>query len=117
MIFLANENFPLPSVFLLRKAGYDITSVAVDNPSVSDVMVMQLAIHENRTILTFDRDYGELVFKHGHRPPAGVVYFRLKHFQPEQPGEMLLELIEKKQLSFDGQFTVFDEAAIRQRNI
>ena len=72
MIFLANENFPLPSVFLLRKAGYDITSVAVDNPSVSDVMVMQLAIHENRTILTFDRDYGELVFKHGHRPPAGV---------------------------------------------
>ena len=84
MKFLANENFPYPSIIKLRQAGYDITSISEDSPSVTDNEVMQRAINENRTILTFDRDYGELIFKHGYRPLSGVIYFRIFSYLPDE---------------------------------
>ncbi len=34
---------------------------------------MTIAINEERTILTFDRDYGELTFKHNYKPEKGVI--------------------------------------------
>lgn len=65
MKFLANENFPLPSINVLRSEGYDILNIAEVCPGISDVEVVQKAISENRAILTFDKDYGEIIFKHG----------------------------------------------------
>ncbi len=63
MKLLANENFPKASVLLLRSLGYDITSIGEDNPSISDQSVMEIATAEERIILTFDRDYGELIMQ------------------------------------------------------
>jgi len=53
---LANENFPLTSVNYLRVKGFNITAIGTNNPSISDEDVIDIAIRENRTILTFDRD-------------------------------------------------------------
>ncbi len=36
MQFLANENFPLPSVSYLRQAGYDVAAVIEDSPGAKD---------------------------------------------------------------------------------
>ncbi len=36
---------------------------------------MKIAIKEGRTIITYDSDYGELIFKHGYKPYAGVILF------------------------------------------
>ncbi|MCB0522791.1 MAG: DUF5615 family PIN-like protein [Saprospiraceae bacterium] len=109
--------FHCPVYRCCAKLALDVKSISEDKPSISDASVMEIAIRENRTILTFDRDYGELVFRRGHRPPAGVVYLRIQHFQPDYPGILLLDLINKQGLTFEGQFTVIDEAAIRQRSI
>jgi predicted nuclease of predicted toxin-antitoxin system len=35
---------------------------------ISDEEVIELSIRQNRIIITFDSDYGELVFKHGYKP-------------------------------------------------
>lgn len=115
--FLANENIPLASVYRLRKAGIDISSISLDAPSITDSEVMQIARDENRTIITFDRDYGELIYKHGFRPPAGVIYLRMQNYQPEQPAELLLKLLNNPNLKFEGLFTVADEKSVRQRKI
>ena len=64
MKLLANENFPLDSIRLLFQQGFDIKSIGIDYSGITDREVMQIAIKEQRTILTFDRDYGELIFKH-----------------------------------------------------
>ena len=76
MKLLANENFPKASVLLLWNLGYNITSIGEDNPSISDQSVMEIAINEERIILTFDRDYGELIYKHNYKPPQEVFYLR-----------------------------------------
>lgn len=118
MKFLANENFVVASVKCLRDAGLDVKSICEDNPSITDFAVMQMAILENRTILTHDRDYGELVYRHGLRPPAGVIYFRLEHYEPDEPGQILLRLLSDPNFVFEGIFTVIDDGLkIRQRRI
>ena len=53
MRFLANENFPLPSVRLLRQAGYDVASITEDSPGMKDSEVLTRATDEQRVILTF----------------------------------------------------------------
>jgi predicted nuclease of predicted toxin-antitoxin system len=62
-MFLANENFPRPSTIILRENGFIIKSVQEDYSGISDLEVMKIALELNLIILTFDSDYGELIFK------------------------------------------------------
>ena len=41
--FLADENFPLPSVYLLRNAGYEVNAIVEDSPGIEDTEVMARA--------------------------------------------------------------------------
>ena len=115
MKFLANENFPLKSILYLRSRGFDVSSIGTDNPSIQDSAVMNTAINENRTILTFDRDYGELIFKHNYRPQKGVIYLRLDTYEPDEPGRLIEELIHRNEFDLDNALTVLDKGGIRQR--
>ncbi len=114
MRFLANENFPGPSIALLKENNIDIKSIAQTSPGISDEQVMNLAISESRVILTHDSDYGELIFKLDYRPREGVIYFRLFDFEPDDPGKLLLQLIGTD-LEFSSRLTVVDAQSIRQR--
>ncbi len=98
MKLLANENFPLKSVHYLKDKGFDIKAIGVDNPSITDKLVMEIAISEERTILTFDRDYGELIFKNNYKPQKGVIYLRLQQYEADEPGKLVEALINNKNL-------------------
>jgi len=115
MRLLANENFPLTSVKILEKAGYDIIYAGLDFKGIFDNEVIDIAIKEERTIITFDRDYGELIFKKGYRPRSGVIYLRWDNFQPDEPGEFLMELFKNKKIKYGSRLTVITEKHIRQR--
>jgi predicted nuclease of predicted toxin-antitoxin system len=115
MKLLANENFPQSSVLVLRNAGYDIVSVGNEFAGILDSEVIDFASQEHRTILTFDRDYGELIFKRGYRPHAGVIYLRWNVYKPEEPGKYLIELFSTKNLSYENTLTVISDDNIRQR--
>lgn len=112
---LANENFPKTSTVHLRENGYDILAIGTDYPGVSDIEMLNIAIEENRTILTFDRDYGELIFKNNIKPTFGIIYLRLKQYSPIFPGELILDLLEREDFQIINTFTVIDENGIRQR--
>ena len=117
MKFLANENFPKASVMLFREKGLDVTYISEYAGGITDEEVMLIAMKEKRTILTFDKDYGELIFKHGYRPPQGVIFLRLSDFTHTEPAEILLKLFEKNEFIFEGFFTVIDDEAVRHRKI
>jgi len=114
MKLLANENFPYPGIFYLREKGFDVVSIGMDNPSIKDSEVMAIAINEDRIILTFDRDYGELIFRHNYKPEQGVVYLRLTDFSPVEPGILVEQIINSK-LDLSRALTVVDQHGIRQR--
>ena len=115
MKLLANENFPLKSVTYLKVKGFDIKAIGIDNPSIKDSEVMDIAIQEQRLILTFDRDYGELIFKYNYRPEKGVIYLRLDEFQPDEPGLLVENLLAENNFNFENALTVVDRNGIRQR--
>ena len=115
MKLMANENIPRASVEFLRDAGHDVVSIGDDFAGVTDEEVVALATEEDRLIVTFDRDYGELIFKHGFQPPAGVLYLRIEEFSPDEPGQIVAELLAEGVMDLAGALTVLDRAGIRQR--
>lgn len=115
MDFLANENFPLVSIRLLRKAGHRVASIIQEAPGSKDEDILARAHVEKLVILTFARDYGELIYRHKSAPPAGVVYLRFTPATPAEPGEILLSILEKESLPLSGRFTIIEKGRIRQR--
>jgi predicted nuclease of predicted toxin-antitoxin system len=115
MRFLANENFPLKSVHRLRGAGHSVEAVIEDSPGVKDWEVLTRAANESRIVLTFDRDYGKLIYRRRLSVPAGIVYFRFAPATPEEPAEHLLKLLAISSLSLEGNFTVVERGRVRQR--
>jgi predicted nuclease of predicted toxin-antitoxin system len=115
MKFLANENFPLSSVDYLKNKGFDIIYIGTDNPSITDRQVLSIALKQERTILTFDRDYGELIFLYNIKPGGGVIYLRFTEFTPEEPGHIIEELVHTKGFDPNHRLTVVDKKGIRQR--
>lgn len=118
MDFLADENFPLASVRRLREEGHDARAVSEDSAGIADEQVLWWASREGRLLLTFDSDYGGLLYGQSageYQPEAGVVYFRLEPLYPEEPADHLLELLQRPELTFSGQLTVVERERVRQR--
>lgn len=111
---LANENFPAPSVAHLRERGHDVLAIAEVARSLSDVEVLALAVREQRSVLTFDRDYGELVFSRRLPVPPAIFYLRLPSYRPAQPGMLVASLLESKR-SFAGLFVIIEPTGLRMR--
>ncbi|MCC3519922.1 MAG: DUF5615 family PIN-like protein [Microcoleus sp. PH2017_18_LLB_O_A] len=82
---------------------------------IEDADVLARATDEQRVILTFDRDYGELIYRLRLRSPKGVIYLRFRPHTPEEPASILLNLLQIEGLQFEERFTVVDRDRIRQR--
>ncbi len=81
MTFLADENFSRPPLFALREAGYNVFSVAEEFAGLPDEGVAHLCDQEQRVLLTFDKDFGDLLFQRGLQA-GSAVYFSVSfpHF-------------------------------------
>lgn len=110
---LADENIPLESVRMLRRAGHDIVSIAERSPGIADEEVVRTARAGGRVVVTFDRDYGELVFRHGLPAPTGVLYLRFLPRGPRDVATYISRLIENG-IDLEGRFTTADHGRVRQ---
>jgi len=114
MRFLANENFPDPSIVILREEGHDVRSIRTDHPGISDQQVIAIAQAEDRTILTFDKDYGELIFKDGIDNPPAVLFLRYRGRDPKAAATLVRDTLFAGTV-LERRFTVIEEQGIRQR--
>jgi predicted nuclease of predicted toxin-antitoxin system len=81
--FLANENFPLGMAQTLRSQGNDVVHASDTFVGETDPVILQTALAQDRVLLTFDHDFGELVFRHEQPPAPGIVLFRLQQLAPD----------------------------------
>ena len=116
MIWLADENIPVGSILRLRNAELDLASIRETRPGLSDAEVLQYAYSEQRGLLTFDRDFGELLFVRSFPCPPAVVYFRFVPLYPEEPAEVFLTLLGSAEL-LEGAFVVLDRDGLRKRRL
>lgn len=111
---LANENWPRPALLALRAAGLDVQAVAETMPRASDAQVLRHAAAEGRWVLTFDRDYGELVFARAVPPPPAIVYLRQGSYPPAWPAQVVLDLLPRADW-VRGHLVVVSGRALRRR--
>ena len=114
MQFLANENLPMASVRLLRQADFSVTAIVESSPGITDKQVLAIACNEKRVILTFDRDYGDLIYRKKLPTPEGLVYFRFTPQNPEEPAKILLWALGQN-IALSGKFTIIEREKIRQK--
>ncbi len=77
MRILADENMLAVVVDGLRDGGHDVRRVVDTNPSDPDADLLNIATVDERLLITFDTDYGELVHQDGVPAPYGVLLFRI----------------------------------------
>jgi len=83
MRLLANENLPAQTIAALQQAGHDVVWMRTEAPGSRDEDVLARAQSEERILITFDKDFGELAFR-AHLPSAtGIVLLRISAPSPE----------------------------------
>lgn len=113
-LLLVNENFPVPALKALRAAGFDVVAVTEDMPGATDRAVLERARDLGRWLITFDRDYGELVFLHELPSPPAIVFIRQEPVPPDAPAEWLANLLSDPERK-SGYFITLSSKTIRQR--
>jgi hypothetical protein len=114
MRFLANENFPGPAVTALEAAGHDVVWVRIAAPGASDLDVLARAVREERILLTFDKDFGELARAAALPTTCGVVLIRMPMPKPGDVGQRLADLITSRD-DWAGHFSVIEPGRVRMR--
>jgi predicted nuclease of predicted toxin-antitoxin system len=112
MRFLANENFPLGAVEALRSAGHDVAWIREDSRGAPDEKILLRAQEENRIVLTFDKDFGELAFRSKLPAQSGVILFRITPISPEYIAQVAVQAIAS-QSNWVGHFSVIEDNRIR----
>lgn len=116
MRFLANENFPGAAVKALEAAGHDVIWVRTAAPGTSDPDVLAWAVREERILLTFDKDFGELARASALPMTCGVVLFRMPMPKPADAGRRLADLIAARD-DWAGHFSVVEPSRVRMRRL
>jgi len=109
--FLADENVPLKAVKALKRKGLDIVSVIELSPGLKDKEVLNLANKEERIIVTFDKDFGELVVRQRAKV-KGLILLRFIPKSPQQVAEKIWQVLESE-IPLENNLLVIREHTIR----
>lgn len=111
---LLDANFPAPAARRLRDAGHDVVEGSRECVSWPDERVLARAVAEARWLVTFDRDYGDLVFKQFLPAPPVIVLLRETSYRPAEPADWLVPLLETPDEQ-TGKFLVVSRDKVRWR--
>ena len=114
MKFLADENIEREFIEALRSADVEILSIREDHIGITDEEVLQLAADENAVILTYDKDFGELIFRYSLKS-NGVILLRLSNLSLTERIDKTLLAIREHENEFENAFAVISEKAVRIR--
>lgn len=111
MKLLANENIPARALDLLRRQGVDIVSVLTIAAGLNDPDVLRVAKEQQRILVTFDKDFGDLAFRRGIET-RGVILLRFTPSSPEHIARKMSALLDSA-TELENHFVVLDEERIR----
>ena len=109
---LANEKVLLDAVVALRTAGHDVMWARDVCTGATDARVLTLAREEDRIVLTFDKDFGELVFRAGVQASPGVILIRMRASSPVVAAARTVAVVTSRE-DWRGHFSVADDHHLR----
>jgi predicted nuclease of predicted toxin-antitoxin system len=102
-------------VHWLRHHGFDTVHLRDENlQTLSDELIFQKASLENRIVLTFDLDFGEIMARSKGRSP-GVILFRLHNTRAEHVMNRLMGAFNNHPLYPENFVLTIEESRYRLR--
>ena len=114
MNLLADESVDGPIVERLRLDGHDVLYVAEMAPGIKDDDVFDAANRRRATLLTADKDFGELVFRL-RRLNNGVILIRLAGLAPASKASIVARVVTEHGTELATAFSVVSAGMIRIR--
>ena len=109
---LLDENMPRSVGRALAGAGHDVAFAADTEPAADDRSVLALARAGQRMLVTFDADFGDLVYQQREPAPPAIVYLRMHPIDTAVAAEMVLQALAESPLE---QFVVCTRQGRRRR--
>lgn len=110
--FLADESCDFAIVTALRGNRYDVLAVIDRAPGATDQQVIELALAEQRVLLTEDKDFGQLVFA-ANKAGGGVIFVRYPANLRKELPERVLELVNREGDRLQHAFAVLQPGRVR----
>ncbi len=98
----------------LREAGHDIRYVADSDSGATDEAIANLALEENRIVVTADYDFGELVVRH-HRLMPGVILLAPSARPIGERVSRLVLAVSNLGARLEGTLTIIEDERLRFR--
>jgi predicted nuclease of predicted toxin-antitoxin system len=114
MKLLADENVDFSVISRLRGSGHEVISIAEESPGLSDQNVLARAIAEGKLLITGDKDFGELVYRHGQHH-SGVLLMRLSGVPDHDKGTLVCQAMDQYGDQLSGAFSVLEPTELRIR--
>jgi predicted nuclease of predicted toxin-antitoxin system len=74
MRFLVDESTGASVARALRELGHDVAEIAAGQFGATDSDVLEMALSQQRILVTNDKDFGEMVYR-SQRSHHGVLFF------------------------------------------
>lgn len=99
----------------LTNSGHDVKTLRKIKANMSDEDILNLAIAENRIVITMDKDFGELVF-HSAFNHKGILLLRLEDMNGDEKTEVMKYILDKYSESIPENFCVYKNGKLRIRS-
>jgi predicted nuclease of predicted toxin-antitoxin system len=113
---LADESVDRQTVDRPRQDGHAVWYIAEMEPGISDDRVLDLANQEADVLSTADKDFGELVFRHG-RLTFGILLIRLAGLSPARKADVVASSVGQHGPELPGAFAVLAPRSFRIRRL
>ena len=116
MNLLADEGVDGPIVERLRQDGHVVLYVAEMEPGISDQEILQRANAQMSTLVTADKDFGEMIFRQGQLNTDGVVLLRLAGLSAEKKADIVSGVFHDRETALLQAFSVISPGQVRIRS-
>ena len=110
--FLVDVSVGRKSEQYLNTAGHDTLCVREVSTRATDEEILELAVLEQRIVITMDKDFGELVY-HSGRNHKGVLLLRLEDQTGQAKVCVLSEILKLHSEEIEGHFSVYQNGRLR----
>ena len=96
----------------LSQQGHDVLATRHVNPRMGDDEILEIAVREGRLVITMDKDFGELVYKH-KAAHAGVLLLRLDDATGAEKVQGISQIFSQHGDKLFGSFSVYKSGRLR----
>ncbi|MGM0366308.1 MAG: DUF5615 family PIN-like protein [Actinomycetota bacterium] len=114
--FVADENIPLEAVKRIRDNKIRVISITEIGAGFSDTKVADIANKQKAYIITFDKDFGELIYRKKLKV-HGIILLRIQPCSPDYVEKKLTRVIGLIGKKPDNNFIIVEDDKIRIRKL